>query len=275
MTALHTLGPQGATATFATRPDRALLGADLAFVLDPLLLDTATHPMWSAEPERWVEALAPGHLAYPVHAEKMRFFGPRPTGAIQFAMTALASDTRTLRFGVHMGSEAGPWCAFEWTEAVVAAGPLLGRSASERRAFLWEGRALPQITIGEPTDGGWQVEHEDLIEPLPGTLVRLTCAPVEVAAYRAAPDRVAWAAARIAAKEALRQWMRERTGLELHPRDLVLLAMRPDRYVVIEAGPLDAQTFSEHLGPTRFTLTVETTATGAAARISPLSIPHP
>jgi len=268
MTALHTLGPQGATATFATRADRDLLGIDADFVLDPLLLDTATHPMWSAEPERWVEGLPSGHLAYPVHAEQMRFFGPRPRGVIQYAMTALEADSHRMRFAVHMGSEAGPWCAFEWTEAIVEAGPLLGRSPAERRAFLWEGRALPEIAIGRPTESGWKVEQADLVEPLPGTLVRLMCAAVEVEAWRRAEDRVAWAMARIAAKEAVRQWLRSRVGAEVHPRDLVLLDMRPDRYVVIEAGTLDAQTFSEHLGPTRYDLIVHVTQDHALATMA-------
>jgi 3-hydroxymyristoyl/3-hydroxydecanoyl-(acyl carrier protein) dehydratase len=272
MTALHTLGPQGATATFVTCADRDLLGTDLAFVLDPRLLDTATHPMCSAEPERWVHGLGPGHLAYPVHAENMRFFGPRPSGPVTCTMAVLDSDASSLRFAVHLGSDAGPWCAYAWTEAIVAAGPLLGRSPADRRAFLWEGRALPQITIGRATDAGWRVERTDLIEPLPGTLVRLTCSEAEVERWRSADDRAEWAMARIAAKEAIRQWIHLRTGIALHPRDLVLLAMRPDRYVVIEAGPLDAQTFSEHIGPTRFDVIVKTTETCAIAQISPLSI---
>jgi hypothetical protein len=267
MTALHTIGPAGATATFSTRPDRDLLGIDETFVLCPLLLDTATHPMWSAEPERWVEGLGSGHLAYPISAANLRFFGPRPTGVVQFAMTAVSSDTRKMTFAVHMGSDTAPWCAFEWTEAIVDAGPLLGRTAAERKDFLWNRKSLPQVTIGRHTDEGWRVEAADLIEPLEGTLVRLTCTDAEVEVWRLSDDRIGWATARIAAKEAVRHWLRERTGRDIHPKDLVLLAMRADRYVVIEAGPLDAQTFSENLGPTRFNLVVDSGENYAIARI--------
>ena len=270
MTALTRMGTEGATATFETRADGSLLGIDSAFVLDPLLLDTATHPMWSAEPERWVEGLESGHLAYPIHAENLRFFGPRPAGEVQFAMTAVAADSKTMTFAVHMGTVDAPWCAFEWTEAIVDAGPLLGRSAAERRDFLWERKALPQVTIGQSTAEGWRVEASDLVEPLEGTLVRLTCSDNEVDEWRRSSDRIAWSMARIAAKEAVRSWLRDRIGRDVHPKDLVLLAMRPDRFVITEAGALDAQEYCENLGPTRFELTIQTGQNHAIARMSPI-----
>lgn len=273
MIALDRLGSAGAVATFATRPDEDLLGAPGRFVLDPLLLDTATHPMCSSQPERWVPGLEPGHLAYPVHASDMRFFGPRPQGQVRATLRLVEGTERALTFDVHLAGPDGPWCAFRWTEAIVQAGPLLGWPAPIRRAFLWDHQPVPEVRVGRPVSGGWEVRREDRIEPLPGTLAGLTCAPCELEERAASEDVPTWDLARLAAKEAARSWLRERLGRDVHPRHLVLHALRPDRLILIEAPTLTASELIDHLGPTRFVVTVQTDAQRAVATVQPVAEP--
>ena len=268
MTALTHLGPTGARAVFATRPDADLLGLDASFALDPLLLDTATHPMWSAEPERWVPGLEPGQLAYPVHASDLRFFGPRPTGEVQATLAFVGGDRQSLTFDVHLAGADGPWCAFRWTEAIVPAGPFLGQPADVRRTFLWD-RDPADVHVGRPTEAGWRVERTDLVEPLPGTLARIACTPLELARRATAEDPAAWDAAHLAAKEAVRAWLADRLGRDVHPTSLALLPMRADLFVVTDAPTLTAAEFSANLGPTRFDLVVEQDRNGATARVVP------
>lgn len=266
MVALTHLGPRGARAVFRTRPDAELLGGAGAFVLDPLLLDTATHPMWSAEPERWVPGLAPGHLAYPVRAEEIRFFGPRPHGDVNASLRLVSADTRHLTFEVHLVG----WCAYRWREAIVSAGPLLGQPAPVRRQFLWDRAPVPEVRVGRADEDTWVLEAADLIEPLPGTLAALTCTEAELRERQQAPDPVAWDLAWLAAKEALRSWLMARMGRDVHPRDLVLCRMRSDRFVVVEAPTLTATEYVDHLGPTRFAIEVTGDGTRATSRIRAL-----
>ena len=270
MTEMERLGPQGAVATFHTRPDADLLGLDAHFVLDPLLLDTATHPMCSAEPERWVEGLADGKLAYPVRAEQIRFFAPRPCGAVRCTVARVSADPTHLCFDVHLEGEAGPYCAFRWTEAVVEAGPFLGHPAPIRRRFLWDRRATPEVTIGRASTRGWRVDLTDLVEPLPGTQARLACVDSELDARAGSADPGAWDAATLAAKECVRAWLRQRIDRDVHPSAVRLVHMRPDRYVVQGCPSLTAQEYAVHLGPTRFSLRVSADADGAEAWLEPV-----
>jgi hypothetical protein len=265
MTDLGVRSERGAEALFRTRPDADLLGGPLAggFVLDPLLLDTATHPMMSGQLELW--GCPTGKLAYPVRSEGMRFFGPRPAGVVRCRLDLVHADAQTVVFDVLLTGADGPWCAFRWTEALVDGGPILGLPSGVRRPFCWEKRSDPAVTIGRSAADGWRVGKADLIEPLPGTLVRLYGTASELEAWRAAPDREAHAAARIAAKEAVRAWLRDRMGRDVHPSALQLVQMRPDRWVVTEAAALTAQEYIDHLGPTRFDLEVRADSDGATA----------
>lgn len=253
MTSFPAIAADGADAVLATRPDAELLGIDAAFALDPLLLDAATHPMCSGEPERWVPGLPPGHLAYPIAARDLRFFGPRPSGRVQVAVRLAHGDRKTLAFDVTLTGPEGPWCAYRWTEAVVPAGPFLGQPPAVRRQFLWD-RAPAPVHVGRPTARGWSVEAADLVEPLPGTLAGIACSAPELADRAASADPVAWDRDRLAAKEAVRAWLVDRLGRDVHPSRLTLAALRPDRFVVVDAPDLTAAEYIDHLGPTRFAL---------------------
>ncbi len=260
MVALN-LGARGARATFRTRPDADLLGLDARFALDPLLLDTATHPMMSGQTERWAGDGARGKIAYPVACDDLRFHGERPTGEIDARLALVEATTERLVFDVLLSSNAGPWASFRWTEALVDGGPVLGLPAATRRPFCWEHEPDATVRIGRPQDLRWRVDRRDVIEPLPGTLLRLYGVAENLA--RGADE--AGAARVLAAKEATRQRLIDRIGRDVHPSSLHLLDLRPDRFVVTEATTLTAQEYVDHLGPTRYVLRVADDPKGTTA----------
>ncbi len=257
-------------AVFRTKHDAELLGEGCpAFILDPLLLDTATHPMLSGNPETWVPGLTPGKLAYPVKADAMTFYAPRPVGEVRATLRLVSADAAHLAFDVWLSGDDGLWATFRWTEALVEGGPLLGLPAEVRRPFCWERTPNPSVAIGRAVGDRWRVAASDLVEPLAGTLVRLYGAPEEVTAWAAAADPDAHAIAWFAAKEAACRWVSSRIGRAVHPTGLTLCRMRDDRFVLVEAPALTAQEFTDNLGPTRFDLEVRVDGAAAEARVVP------
>ncbi len=273
MTDVGVRGAGFARARFRTRPDGAIHGPGPGFVLDPLLLDTATHPMFSGLPEVWDRTIAPGQLAYPVRATDMRFYGPRPQGEVECRLQHVPSPRGTLCFDVALIGPQGPWATFRWLETLVPGGPVLGRPAEERYAFVWKEQPVETVRIGRPRGARWRVERADRVEPIDGTLAGLYCTAYELEQRRRAPDPLRWDLARLAAKEAIRQHLRERLGRDLHPRQVELLHMRDDRAVVFNLRGLDAQTWLEHLGPTRFHLCLERGEDYAEAWFEPTGWP--
>ena len=240
-----TPGAAGAEATFHTRPDTQLLpqGAP-SFVLDPLLLDTATHPMMSSQPHLWVEDGKPGRLAYPVSATELRFFGPRPEGEVRCRLNLIESSMRHLVFDVTLVGSSGVWATFRWTEALVPGG-LLGRGAEIVRSFAIDG--TPSTTLGAGDSSSWQLRPTDLVEPIPGTLRGLLCHAQEDVPNDVALRRV------LASKELVRARLREH-GHDVHPRRIALLEVRPGRYIVQHISDLDVRMWTRWLHPTVFTI---------------------
>jgi 3-hydroxymyristoyl/3-hydroxydecanoyl-(acyl carrier protein) dehydratase len=240
MTRLERLGPQGAQALLLTRPDEQLLGIPgVDFELDPLLLDSATHPMGSGEPERWRPEVGPGRLAYPVRIEGLRLHGPRPDGQIEVRLALLPGPPRSLSFEVQLAG----WCSYRWHEVLVPGGPVLGQPAAVRRRFLWDRQGEPRVRVGRPlAPRGWQVRAGDLVEPLAGTLEAL---------YGAAGP------VQIAVKELVREEVRTALGVQLHPLDIELVELRPGRFIVTALASLRADQYVAVLHPTRFVVGVE------------------
>ena len=259
---------QGASATFHTKPDSELLGHERRFALDPLLLDTATHPMWSGEPQIWVPGLAHGKLAYPVACEALTLHGPRPSGAIRCELRTVSASEHALCFDVQLIGSEGVWCSFRWTETLVDGGPVLGQPTALRKAFMWEAGPCTEVRIGRATEQGhgWQVLQSDLVEPIEGTLGDLYCTERERRWLRESANRSEATVAWIAAKEAVRQRCQQLLGRDVHPTQIELLRMRPDLFVVIETPSLTAQEYIDTLGPTRFDLWVQSDEHGAVAR---------
>ncbi len=264
MTHLGTRGPRGAEATFHTRPDADLLPAGSpAFALDPLLLDTATHPMWSGAPEVWVEGLDHGMLAYPVRCDDLRLHGPRPRGTVACRLDLVSASRDGLVFDVLLSSAEGPWATFRWTETLVPGGPLLGRDPDVIRAFC-KAREVAEVRVGRPEGAGWRVGADDLIEPIQGTLLRLLGTDTEAREAANEDDPVRATTARLAGKEAVRGWLRTRLGRDVHPSTLRLAPLRPGVFVVTDATSLTLQEHTDLLHPTRAHVRVRHAADGAA-----------
>ncbi|MGK0346861.1 MAG: hypothetical protein ACI855_002941, partial [Myxococcota bacterium] len=271
--AFHDSGPSGITATFATRPDADLLPASSPnFVLDPLLLDAATHPMFSGSPELWNSAIPAGKLAYPVSCDTLRFYSDRPSGEVNAHLVLVHADAHTLVFDVTLTGSAGIWTTFRWTEALVDGGPVLG-CAPETIARFAKHRLPDDVNIGHLSDAGWVVAAGDLVEPIEGTLVRLLGRREEIDAWQQADDRVAFACALLSAKQAVRHHVRATLDRDVHPADLRLVRTRTDRFVVAHASGLTAQEFIDVLAATRFVVDVEPGTTRAVSRVRPLSSP--
>jgi hypothetical protein len=224
----------------STRPDVQLLGVPwVSFVLDPLLLDAATHPMYSGEPERWDPSVGPGRLAYPVRIEGLRLHGPRPDGQVEVRLVRVPGEARSLSFEVQLVG----WCSYRWHEVLVPGGPVLGQPAAVRRRFLWDRQGDERVGVGRPLAGrGWQVRAGDLVEPLAGTLAALYGVPGPV---------------QIAVKELVRQEVRTALGVEVHPLDIELVEIRPGDFVVTAVASLRADQYTAVLHPTRFVVGVE------------------
>lgn len=241
-----------AESRFRPSRDADLLGEGVPdFVLDPLLLDVATHPMMSSAPETW-GADGPGTLAYPIAAEDMRFFGPRPTSEVTCRLVCVQAD-RQLVFDVTLSEGDRVWASFRWREAVVDGG-LLGADSATIRDFCVDRQALP-VTLGRPDGAGWRVSPADVAEPLDGSLVRLLGRPEEVCAVESAEDRRAWLQHWIAVKEAVRAHLRSVRGVEIHPASVRVVRLA-DGWVVVEAVGLSSQDHLDLLGPTTAMWTV-------------------
>jgi len=272
MTSLRS-GEGAAEATLAPAADADVLGLPgHRFVLDPVLLDAATHPMRSGSPEVWHPELGPGHLAYPVRCEGLRLHGPRPSGEVRQVLRQAPSEPDQLVFDVWLLSAEGPWCSFRWVEAITPAGLLLGLPAAERRAMLFDRQPVAHAVVGHRhAEGGWEVDRDDLIEPMEGTVVGQCSSSAERKVWRGlqGPERTAWTLARLAAKGAARAHLQHRLGRDIHPAELSLLAMRADRYVLVSCPALTAQEWVDHLGPTRWHLCVDGDQHRARAWVEP------
>ncbi len=222
-------GEEGATATVLPGP--------LPGPLDAHLLDGATWPMASANPERW--GTVPG-LAYPVRLDDLVVLGPRPTGPTQVLLRRSAARGRRLVFDVSLVGPEGPWIRYRWTETVVDPGSVLGAPAALRRAFLWE-RQPVDVHIGRAVGETWEVRPEDLHEPMSGTLLWH---------WRHPGDDAIELTALLAAKELVR------TRLATHP-SAVRLVQLSDGIAVAAVDDNEVGDFLRAVGPRTWRIRVE------------------
>ena len=160
-------------------------------------------------------------------------------------------------------------CIRDRTEAVLDGGPYLGHPASVRQRFLWRSEGCREVQVGRRTSDGWEVRLDDVIEPLEGTLWTLSTHPSEREDHWPGESPTQSTACRLAAKSAVLQWLHDRTGVVCHPRDIHLLRLRADRFIVVGAPNLTAESFIEHLGPTHFQVALKTTQDAATASVVP------
>ena len=136
-------------------------------------------------------------------------------------------------------------------------------------ATFAKGHQPADVHVGRATDSGWAVSSSDLVEPIPGTLLRLLGRPAEVRTVLASDDVTSATTALLACKEAVRAHLVAHLGRDVHPTSLRLVQLRPERWVVAEATTLTAQEFIDHLAATRFAIACTTQdGTSVAQRVS-------
>jgi 3-oxoacyl-(acyl-carrier-protein) synthase/3-hydroxymyristoyl/3-hydroxydecanoyl-(acyl carrier protein) dehydratase len=260
--------PGGASARFQTKADVELLGLDsVSFVLDPLLLDTATHPMMSANPEVWSESIPAGKLAYPVTCRDMTFYRDRPAGEVRCELRTREANEQRIGFEVWLFSGEELWAHFSWFEALVDAGPLLSITPADRVSSFINRESYTAPCLGKATAAGWTVAIADIIDPMPSTTAALLCTTRELQCRRDQGDEAVWDARRIAAKECLEQHLYPQLGRRLHPRDIELLELSHDRFIARNIAGLSAQEFIDFAGPTRVHLRVVSSSGHATASL--------
>ena len=266
MVDLGSRGEAGASSRFETKPDQTLLGVESpAFILDPLLLDTATHPMMSAMPEIWSPDIPSGKLAYPVYCRDMTFYRARPTGEVRCELRVLERNAQQIGFEVWLFATEGLWARFNWYEALVDAGPLLSIAPAARVSSYITRQAYLAPELGEPSPSGWLVRDESIVDPLLRTSADLLCSPAELIERSHSADTLRWDTRRIAAKECLEQHLRSQLSRRLHLGDIELLELSHDRFIARSIAALCAQEFIDLVGPTQLHVRVTSTTEGATA----------
>jgi 3-oxoacyl-(acyl-carrier-protein) synthase/3-hydroxymyristoyl/3-hydroxydecanoyl-(acyl carrier protein) dehydratase len=259
-------GPSGAVATLRVPTTPA--GKRPPSIFDPALLDGATHPMWSGQPEVWNAAIPPGRLAYPVRCDGLVVAGPPPPPGtdVRCQLQLVEATAARLVFDVWLGPPERPWCSFRWTEALVPGGSILGAPPEHRRPFGLERTPDRAIRVGAPTaDGGWRVGPMDLAGPLPSSAPSILCHPSELAVDAVDRDPVGATIARVAAKEALRDALFAR-GVDVHPYALRLVALE-DGFVLGDSPTLSLTDWMRHAAPPTTRVVVERSGRTATARV--------
>jgi phosphopantetheinyl transferase (holo-ACP synthase) len=241
-------GPSGAAATLTVRPFTDFFAHNPAprFVLDPVALDAAGQIVgfWT------MEHLSRGRIVFPFRLEALDLFGPTPTPGTNAEATAavtLVGKSQT-RSDITVQAAGRPWM---------------------RLSGWWDRRFdLPDSLFPIVLPSG----VSDVSEPFPVASSaldpvhvfecrRVSAAPTsdlafwrEVWSHRilgraerqefsrlAPPDarRLEWLAARTAAKEAVRQWLRRHHRLEVKLADIVLRTDASGRLVAV--GPWSAR----------------------------------
>ncbi len=110
-----------------------------AGLLNPGLLDGATHGIPHAELHTWNEASDPGKVAFPAFIPEIDFFGPTPTaGSVRCEVRQqpfMGSPDYPV-FRIQLVGPDGVWCQLRLVESCFPKGPLGSADPASRRAFL-------------------------------------------------------------------------------------------------------------------------------------------
>jgi len=144
-------------------------------LLNPALLDGATHGIPHDRLHLWSEAIPSDRVAYPVRVPRLDLYGPTPTSGevrceTRFAGFAGAPDLPVFHLQlIHRGRV---WADLELVEGCFPKGPLGAAPPKSRRAFLRDRVFVPGL--GLATHGGDETvldaEALDRSDWLPGTV---------------------------------------------------------------------------------------------------------
>ena len=144
-------------------------------LLNPALLDGATHGIPHADLHTWDEAHDPGKVAYPAFIPEMEFFGPTPTdGTLRCEVRAepfLGSPDYPV-FAVQLIGDEGVWCRFRLVESCFPKGPIGSAPPAGRRAFLRDRAPVAGLRLSRSVEGATLLTDEEVAgsDWLPGTV---------------------------------------------------------------------------------------------------------
>ena len=179
----------------------AILGARSgvpAGLLNPALLDGATHGIPHAELDTWNEASDPTKVAYPAFLPEIDFFGPTPTsGTVRCEVRQLpflgSPDYPVFR--AQLVAPEGVWCELKLVESCFPKGPLGSAEPLARRAFLRDRLPVPGLRLSRAEDGATLLSDAEVTATdwLPGTVEALygTRETAEIAGPSTSPPRTA------------------------------------------------------------------------------------
>ncbi|MHB1045578.1 MAG: beta-ketoacyl synthase N-terminal-like domain-containing protein [Thermoanaerobaculia bacterium] len=144
-------------------------------LLNPGLLDGATHGIPHAELHGWNDASDPGKVAFPAFIPEIDFFGPTPTtGTIRCEVRQLpflgSPDYPVFR--IQLVGPDGVWCQLRLVESCFPKGPLGSTDPASRRAFLRDRAPVEGLRLSRVEAGATVLLDADVAATdwLPGTV---------------------------------------------------------------------------------------------------------
>ena len=146
-----------------------------AGLLNPGLLDGATHGIPHAELHTWNDASDPGKVAFPAFLPEIDFFGPTPTtGTVRCEVRQqpfLGSPDYPV-FLVQLIGPDGVWCQLRLVESCFPKGPLGSADPASRRAFLRDRAPVEGLRLSRAEEGVTLLTDAEVAATdwLPGTV---------------------------------------------------------------------------------------------------------
>lgn len=197
---------------FATPPERAL-------VFDPVLIDALGQVVaYRAWLDKW--------LIFPTHVRRIQRFGPTPPPGtrVRCVMRYRKLNARQVEADIEVIEPGGKLLARVegWRDwRIIHPSTVVEARSRPRELFIAKGWDAAPLAAS-----CFRVTKDDLLDLGPDWVAKLYLRGGEVAKYAEQND-FAWLLGRVAAKDALRDWLRQHRGTQLHPLE-VEIANRPD-----------------------------------------------
>ncbi|HYN41094.1 MAG TPA: 3-hydroxyacyl-[acyl-carrier-protein] dehydratase FabA, partial [Thermoanaerobaculia bacterium] len=144
-------------------------------LLNPGLLDGATHGIPHADLHSWNEASDPDKVAFPAFIPEIDFFGPTPvTGTIrcEVRQQSFFGSPDYPAFLIQLIGPDGVWCQLRLVESSFPKGPLGSADPAARRAFLRDRAPVEGLRLSRVEDGVTVLKDAQVAATdwLPGTV---------------------------------------------------------------------------------------------------------
>ena len=144
-------------------------------LLNPGLLDGATHGIPHADLHTWNEASDPGKVAFPAFIPEIDFFGPTPvagTVRCEVRQQPFFGSPDYPVFLIQLIGPDGVWCQLRLVESCFPKGPLGSADPAARRAFLRDRAPVEGLRLSRVEDGVTVLTDAEVAATdwLPGTV---------------------------------------------------------------------------------------------------------